>query len=67
MTTRNVQYLPPGLRVRCEKDINPSIRRTCLSFAVWLRTYMEFPIKVIVYLKKVINLKPEMQENWQVL
>ena len=55
MTTSDVQYLHPGLRVRCEKDINPSIRRTCLSFAVWLRTYMEFPIKVIVYLKKVIN------------
>lgn len=67
MTTSDVQYLHPGLRVRCEKDINPSIRRTCSSFSVWLRTYMEFPIKVIVNLKKVINLKPEMQENWQVL
>jgi hypothetical protein len=64
MTTSDVH---PGLKVRCEKDINPSIRRTCLSFLVWLRTYMEFPIKVIVYLKKVINLKPEMKENWQVL
>lgn len=62
MTTSDVQYL-----LRCEKDINPSIRRTCLSFSVWFRKYMEFPIKVIVYLKKVINLKPEMQENWQVL
>ncbi|MCT4475883.1 hypothetical protein N0U24_01750 [Peribacillus frigoritolerans] len=28
MTTNDVQYLRSGLRVRCEKDVNPSVRRT---------------------------------------
>ncbi|MCK1985657.1 MULTISPECIES: hypothetical protein [Peribacillus] len=57
MTTSDVQYLRSGLRVRCEKDVNPSVRRTCLSFAVWLRTYMEFPVRVVVYLKTDYQLK----------
>ena len=51
MTTSGLQYPRSGLRVRCEKDINPSVKLACLSFAIWLRTYMEFPIRVVVYLK----------------
>ncbi|MFS0603864.1 hypothetical protein [Peribacillus frigoritolerans] len=57
MTTSDLQYRRSGLRVKCEKDVNPSVRRTCLSFAVWLRTYMEFPISVFVYLKTDYQLK----------
>lgn len=57
MTTSDVQYLRSGLRVRCETDVNPSVRRTCLSFTVWLRTYMEFTIRVVVYLKTDYQLK----------
>ncbi|MDP9740695.1 UNVERIFIED_ORG: hypothetical protein QFZ59_002525 [Bacillus sp. B2I3] len=57
MTTSDLQYRRSGLRVKSEKDVNPSIRRTCLSFAVWLRTYMEFPIRVFVYLKTDYQLK----------
>ncbi|MCY9140438.1 hypothetical protein [Peribacillus frigoritolerans] len=57
MTTNDLQYLRSGLRVKCEKDVNPSVSRTCLSFAVWLRTYMEFPIRVVVNLKTDYQLK----------
>jgi hypothetical protein len=57
MTTNDLQYLRSGLRVKCEKDVNPSVSRTCLCLAVWLRTYMEFPIRVVVYLKTDYQLK----------
>lgn len=57
MTISDLQYLRSGLRVRCEKDVNPSVRQACLSFAVWLRTYMEFPIRVVVYLKTDYQIK----------
>ncbi|MEB2493828.1 hypothetical protein SOP93_22100 [Peribacillus frigoritolerans] len=57
MKTNDLQYLRSGLRVKCEKDVNPSVRWTCLSFAVWLRTYMEFLIRVVVYLKTAYQLK----------
>lgn len=49
MATNEVQYLRSGLRVRYERDVNPSVRQACLSFAVWLRAYMEFPIRVVVH------------------
>ncbi|MFS0605302.1 hypothetical protein [Peribacillus frigoritolerans] len=27
--TNDLQYLRSGLRVKCEKDVYPSVRRTC--------------------------------------
>ncbi|GAA1382641.1 hypothetical protein GCM10009597_39230 [Peribacillus frigoritolerans] len=57
MKTNDLQYLRSGLRVKCEKDVNPSVRWTCLSFTVWLRTYMEFLIRVVAYLKTDYQLK----------
>lgn len=29
MKTNDLQHLRSGLRVKCEKDVNPSVRRTC--------------------------------------
>ncbi|WP_350302154.1 hypothetical protein [Peribacillus frigoritolerans] len=52
MTINCLQYPRSGIRVRCEKGINPRVRRSCLNFAVWLRSNMEFPIRLVVYLKK---------------
>ncbi len=31
MKTNDLQYLRSGLRVKCEKDVNPSVRWTCLK------------------------------------
>lgn len=53
----SVKYPQPGLRVRCEREVDPGIRQSCLNFAVWLRSKMEFPIRVVVYLKKDYQIK----------
>ncbi|MQR86492.1 hypothetical protein GFV16_11265 [Bacillus megaterium] len=45
------------MRVRCERGIDPGVRQSCLNFAVWLRSKMEFPIRVVVYLKKDYQIK----------
>lgn len=55
--TDSVKYPRPGLRVRCERGIEPGVRQSCLNFAVWLRSKMEFPIRVVVYLKKDYQIK----------
>ncbi|MCM3729789.1 hypothetical protein M3226_30110 [Neobacillus cucumis] len=46
-----------GLRIRCDKGIHPEVRRSCLEFATWLRGEFEFPIRVVVYLKKDYQIK----------
>lgn len=53
-----------GLRVRCEKGVNTTVREACLDFAVWLRLNMEFPIRVIVYLKKSYQIKTIDRKEW---
>ncbi|WP_228116861.1 hypothetical protein [Priestia megaterium] len=55
--TDSVKYPRPRLRVRCERGIDPGVRQSCLNFAVWLRSKMEFPIRVVVYLKKDYQIK----------
>ncbi|MBT2733503.1 DUF2750 domain-containing protein [Bacillus sp. ISL-7] len=52
-----IQYPRSGLRVKCEQGVNPNIRQSCLDFAKWLRLYMEFPIRVVVYIKKAVQIK----------
>jgi len=52
-----LQYPRSGLRVKCEQGVNSNVRQSCLDFAKWLRLYMEFPIRVVVYLKKAQQIK----------
>lgn len=46
-----------GLRIRCDKEVHPDVRRASLMFAKRLRNEFEFPIRVIVYLKKDYQIK----------
>ena len=46
-----------GLRIRCDQGINPAIRTSCLNFGMWLREKMDFPVRVVVYLKKTNTVK----------
>jgi predicted ATPase len=46
-----------GLRIRCDQGVHPEVRRACLEFAEWSRKEFEFPIRVIVYLKKDYHIK----------
>lgn len=46
-----------GLRLRSEKGVDSEVRRACLEFAKWLRKEFEFPIRVVVYLKKDYQIK----------
>ena len=46
-----------GLRIRCEKGVHLEVRRSCLEFAKWLRNEFNFPIRVVVYLKKAKQIK----------
>lgn len=55
----NLQYPRSGLRVRCEQGVNPKVRQSCLDFAKWLRLYLEFPIRVVVYLKRAYQIKTQ--------
>src|SRR5438477_630935 len=50
-------YPRSGLRVKCEQGVNPNVRQSCLDFAKWLRLVMEFPIRVVVYIKKDYQIK----------
>lgn len=53
----NLQYPRSGIRIRCEQGVDSKVRHACLDFAKWLRLYMEFPIRVVVYLKKAYQIK----------
>ncbi|MCY9140812.1 hypothetical protein [Peribacillus frigoritolerans] len=50
-------YPRTGLRLRCEAGVHPEVRRVCIQFCKWLRTQMEFPIRVVIYLKKDYQIK----------
>jgi hypothetical protein len=52
-----MNYPRSGLRIRSEKGVSPSVREACFNFAIWLRLNMEFPIRVVVYLKKDYQIK----------
>lgn len=40
-----------GMRLRCDRDIDPEVRRACKEFFKWLRLKYEFPVRVPIYLK----------------
>lgn len=46
-----------GLRIRCDTEIHPEVRRACLEYGRWLRKESDFPIRVVVYLKNVARIK----------
>lgn len=46
-----------GLRVRCQAEVHRDVRSSCLNFCKWLRINYEFPIRVVIYLKKDYRIK----------
>ncbi|WP_182007539.1 hypothetical protein [Priestia aryabhattai] len=50
-------YPRTGLRLRSEPGVDPEVRIACINFCKWLRTQMEFPIRVVIYLKKDDHIK----------
>ncbi|MFD9625933.1 hypothetical protein [Peribacillus muralis] len=52
-----MKYPRSGLRIRCEKGVHPEVRTVCLNFGRWLRKNMDFPIRVVVYLKSDYQIK----------
>jgi hypothetical protein len=52
-----MRYPRSGLRVRCDKEVHPRVRQACKNFAIWLRLNFEFPIRVVVYIKKEYQIK----------
>jgi len=50
-------YPRAGLRLRSEPRVDPEVRIACINFCKWLRTQMEFPIRVVIYLKKEDQIK----------
>lgn len=52
-------YPRQGLRIRCEQSVHLEVRRACLEFGKWLRQEFEFPIRVVVYLKKGYQIKSQ--------
>lgn len=52
-----MNYPRKGLRIRCERGVHPEVRAVCLKFGKWLRKNIDFPIRVVVYLKKDYQIK----------
>jgi hypothetical protein len=50
-------YPRKGLRLRSEAGVHPEVRSVCINFCNWLRTQMEFPVRVVIYLKKDYQIK----------
>lgn len=46
-----------GLRLRCDEDIEPEVRRACKEFCSWIRENYEFPMRVPIYLKNAMKIK----------
>jgi hypothetical protein len=41
-----------GIFIRSMPGVNPEVRVQCISFVQWLRKKIQFPIRVLVLLKK---------------
>ncbi|MEE3952801.1 hypothetical protein [Peribacillus frigoritolerans] len=50
-------YPRTGLRLRSEAGVHPEVRSVCIKFCKWLRTQMEFPVRVVIYLRKDYQIK----------
>ncbi|WP_239984861.1 hypothetical protein [Sporolactobacillus pectinivorans] len=51
------QNVRRGLRLRCESGIHDDVRSAAMIFCKWLRFEYEFPIRVVIYLKKAEKIK----------
>lgn len=58
-----MRYPREGLRIRTEVGVHAEVKRACLEFAEWLRTKYNFPIRVVVYLKKDYQIKNRHTKN----
>ncbi|SFS76954.1 hypothetical protein SAMN05428962_2752 [Paenibacillus sp. BC26] len=52
-----MNYPRSGIRIRTESGVHPEVKRACLEFAKWLRREYNFPIRVVVYLKRDYQIK----------
>lgn len=50
-------YPRSGLRIRSSKGVHPEVRRACIEFGKWLRKTNNFPIRVVIYLKKEYRIR----------
>lgn len=46
-----------GLRLRCDKNVDPEVRTFCKDFTKWLRKEYFFPVRVPVYIKADYRIK----------
>ena len=46
-----------GLRLYCDKEVDPEVKRACKEFCTWLRSEYYFPIRVPIYLKSTEKIK----------
>jgi hypothetical protein len=51
-----MQQVREGLRIRCI-GVDSEVRAAILSFGKWLRGRIQFPIRVVVYVKKDVRIK----------
>ncbi|WP_285768292.1 hypothetical protein [Peribacillus sp. SI8-4] len=52
-----MKYPRSGLRIRSEKGIHPEVRAVCLNFGRWPRENIDFPNRVVVYVKSDYQIK----------
>lgn len=48
----DVLHVRTGVRLRCDKNIDFEIKRSCKEFLAWLRRLYIFPIRVPIYIKE---------------
>ena len=46
-----------GLRFRCDKNVDPEVKRACLQFGKWLRAEYYFPVRIVVYVKEAERIR----------
>lgn len=46
-----------GLHIRCEKGVDPEVKRALLEFGKWLRSEYVFPVRVTAYIKSTEYIK----------
>ncbi len=53
----DISCIRHGVRLRCDKNIDPEVRRACIEFCKWLRSKYEFSMRVPIYLKDSVTIK----------
>ncbi len=52
-----MNYPRKGLRIKTDAGVHSEVKRACLEFAKWLRAEYNFPIRVVVYVRKDYQIK----------